>query len=435
VVGRGRALRATVHAARTKPIPATKSQALCYHREGERVGSEIMSEAGSSNVNLGIVGWDAYEYTVNDLDRSRRFYAEMMKVPEIGRLSARSAAARGEDAVIFSAGRAKVVCTTPRERGSTAERWLRRHPDGVSVLALRVKDLAFTRRALERRPATFVTGTIEETDSHGAPYRYFEIATSLGDVRFRFVERASGGLPPGFEPTSPTGDANPYEFQVIDHVTSNFLTLQPHIAWLREVMGFSEYWRVHFHTCDLHPGAGGSGLASTVMWDEESGIKLANNEPAAPNYEASQIYTFVENNRGAGVQHVAFHVPKIQPAVDGLRRSGIDFLDTPVTYYDMLPERLAQHRVTNFKERIDELKKLGILVDGDDDRYLLQIFMVEGGLMYDDERAGPFFYEIIQRRGHRGFGEGNFRALFEAIERDQQRRTGMPTQLDAGAGS
>jgi 4-hydroxyphenylpyruvate dioxygenase len=200
-------------------------------------------------------------------------------------------------------------------------------------------------------------------------------------------------------------------------------------------MGFEEYWRVHFHTADINPDFGGSGLASIVMWDKESGIKLANNEPVTPNYEASQIYTFVEANQGPGVQHVAFHVPVISPAVDGLRRAGIEFLDTPATYYDVVPERLASQKVTNFAEDLDELRRLGVLVDGEDGRYLLQIFMVEGGLLYDDERAGPFFYEVIQRCGARGFGEGNFRALFEAIERDQVQRDTVRKQLDAGAGS
>jgi 4-hydroxyphenylpyruvate dioxygenase len=200
-------------------------------------------------------------------------------------------------------------------------------------------------------------------------------------------------------------------------------------------MGFSEYWRVHFHTADINPGSGGSGLASIVMWDPESGIKFANNEPVTPNYEASQIYSFVEANNGPGVQHVAFHVPVISPAVENMRRAGIEFLDTPATYYDMLPERLARQQVTNFSEKIEEMQRLGILVDGEDDRYLLQIFMVEGGLLYDDEVAGPFFYEIIQRKGARGFGEGNFRALFESIERDQQQRAAVEGQLRAGAGS
>ena len=384
---------------------------------------------------LGIVGYDGYEFVVTDIERSRRFYAQMMDVAEIAELSERESARRGEQAFVFTAGKATWTCVAPTARGSAADRWLRRHPDGVRTVGFRVRDTAHARRVLGERGATMCSELESGEDQEGRPYRWFDIATPLGDVRFRFVERANDALPPGFDGLAGGAAANRYSFQVIDHITSNFLTIEPHVTWLRDVMGFSEYWRVHFHTADLNPASGGSGLASIVMWDEESGVKLANNEPVSPNYEASQIYTFVEANKGPGVQHVAFHVPAIAPAVDGLRRSGIEFLDTPATYYDMLPARLAAQRVDRFTEKLDELKRLGVLVDGEDGRYLLQIFMVEGGVLFDDERAGPFFYEVIQRRGARGFGEGNFRALFEAIERDQQQRDAVRRQLDAGAGS
>ncbi|MGD9253536.1 MAG: VOC family protein [Holophagae bacterium] len=394
-----------------------------------------MNDRKDKASGLGIVGYDAYEFVVADLERSRRFYTQMMDVAETARLTDDAAAERGEDGICFTAGKAQCVCVSPRDRGSAADRWLKRHPDGVRSVGLRVRDLEATRRVLEERNATFCGETERLHDQNSNDYRYFEIATPIGDVRFRFVERDSAALPPGFKPVAEAGNANRNGFQVIDHITSNFLTLEPHITWLRDVMGFSEYWRVHFHTADINPDDGGSGLASIVMWDPESGIKLANNEPAAPHYEASQIYTFVEANNGPGVQHVAFHVPLISPAVDNLRQAGIEFLDTPATYYDMLPERMARQKVTNFEEKIEELQRLGILVDGEDDRYLLQIFMVEGGVLYDEEEAGPFFYEVIQRKGARGFGEGNFRALFESIERDQQQRLAAEGQLRSGAGS
>jgi len=394
-----------------------------------------MNERKASGSGLGIVGYDSYEFVVSDIERSRKFYRQMMDVPEVAKLDERFAAERGEDALLFLAGKAQCVCVTPRDRGSAADRWVRRHPDGVRVVGFRVRDLDATRRVLGERGATFCTDVIDSTFHLQPPYRHFDIATPLGDVRFRFVERSSDALPPGFVPCDGGDQGNSNGFQVIDHITSNFLTLEPHVTWLRDVMGFDEYWRVHFHTVDINPDSGGSGLASIVMWDPESGIKLANNEPVTPHYESSQIYTFIEANNGPGVQHVAFHVPRISPAVENLRRSGIEFLDTPATYYDMLPERLARQKVTNFAENTEELKRLGILVDGEDDRYLLQIFMVEGGLLYDDSAAGPFFYEVIQRLGARGFGEGNFRALFESIERDQLQRSAAEGQLEAGAGS
>ena len=394
-----------------------------------------MIEKQEDGSGLGIIGYDSYEFVVADVERSRRFYTEMMDVPEVARLDERAAAERGEDALLFTAGKARCVCVTPRERGSSADRWLRRHPDGVRVVSFRVRDLEATREVLAERGAAFCTEVVERLDDQGRAYRHIDIATPLGEVRFRFVERAVDALPPDFSPLEAGPQRNSNGFPVIDHITSNFLTIEPHVTWLRDVMGFAEYWRIHFHTADITPGSGGSGLASIVMWDSESGIKLANNEPVTPHYESSQIYTFIEANGGPGVQHVAFHVPLISPAVENLRRRGIEFLDTPATYYDMLPERLARQKVTNFDENVEELKRLGILVDGDDDRYLLQIFMVEGGLLYDDSAAGPFFYEVIQRLGARGFGEGNFRALFESIERDQLERTAAERQLEAGAGS
>jgi 4-hydroxyphenylpyruvate dioxygenase len=394
-----------------------------------------MGEKKVKGSGLGIVGYDTYEFVVADVERSRRFYSQMMDVPEVARLGEREAARRGEDAVIFAAGKAQCICVSPRERGSSAERWLRRHPDGVRAVGFRVRDIDATRNVLTERNATLTSDVITATDGEGRPYRYFDIATPLGDARFRFVERSSDALPPGFSPLEPGEEKNANGFQIIDHITSNFLTLEPHITWLRDVMGFEEYWRVHFHTADINPNSSGSGLASIVMWDAESGIKLANNEPVTPNYESSQIYKFVESNHGPGVQHVAFHVPAISEAVGRLRGTGIEFLDTPATYYDMLPERLVRQKVNNFDQHVDQLKHLGILVDGADDRYLLQIFMVEGGLLYDDAAAGPFFYEVIQRFGARGFGEGNFRALFESIERDQLERVAAEMQLEAGAGS
>jgi len=394
-----------------------------------------MGEKNGQGSGLGIVGYDTYEFVVADVERSRSFYTQMMDLPEMARLDEREATRRGEDAVIFAAGKAQCVCVTPRERDSASDRWLKRHPDGVRVVGFRVRDIDTARDVLTERNATIASDVITTTDGEGRPYRFFDIATPLGDVRFRFVERASGTLPPGFSPLEPGSEKNANGFQIIDHITSNFLTLEPHVTWLRDVMGFEEYWRVHFHTADISSDSGGSGLASIVMWDAESGIKLANNEPVTPHYESSQIYTFVENNHGPGVQHVAFHVPAISSAVDRLRGGGIEFLDTPATYYDMLPERLVRQKVSNFDHDVDELRRLGLLVDGDDDRYLLQIFMVEGGLLYDDSAAGPFFYEVIQRFGARGFGEGNFRALFESIERDQLERAAAEKQLDAGAGS
>jgi 4-hydroxyphenylpyruvate dioxygenase len=153
-----------------------------------------------------------------------------------------------------------------------------------------------------------------------------------------------------------------------------------------------------------------------------------------PNFYNSQIAKFCDDNKGPGVQHIAFGTGHIMDVIPQMRTAGLKFLETPDAYYAMLPQRLAERGVENLKEEIKELRKRRILVDGRDNRYLLQIFMQEAALLYNEAAAGPFFYEVIQRHGDQGFGEGNFRALFESIERQQtgetQRTVNNPYLMD-----
>ncbi|HXN32528.1 MAG TPA: VOC family protein, partial [Polyangiaceae bacterium] len=207
-----------------------------------------------------------------------------------------------------------------------------------------------------------------------------------------------------------------------DHVTSNFETMAPALLWMEHVLGFERFWQVQFHTDDVARLAdqGGSGLRSAVMWDPASGVKFANNEPRRPNFKASQINIFHEEHRGDSVQHVALAVSDIVEAVRGMRKRGVEFMNTPKAYYDALPERLKGLGVGAISESLAALEELQILADGDGPgRYLLQIFLKDSAGLYASAEAGPFFYEIIQRHGDTGFGAGNFRALFESIERQQ----------------
>jgi 4-hydroxyphenylpyruvate dioxygenase len=164
---------------------------------------------------------------------------------------------------------------------------------------------------------------------------------------------------------------------------------------------------------------GGSGLRSIVMWDPRSGLKFANNEPLRPHFDKSQIAIFCADNRGPGIQHVALALPDVCKAVATLRQRAIQFLATPGTYYDALPERMRELKIPPVREPLQKLRELGVQLDGSEEGYLLQIFMKDASLYFDDPAAGPFFLELIQREGSRSFGEGNFRALFEAIEREQ----------------
>lgn len=374
--------------------------------------------------SIGIVGYDSFHFVVSDLARSRRFYAEAMGFTEVARASADKAERGGEESSVYGAGQIRVLVSSPRRKDSRAARYLRIHPDGISSLAFRVKDVEAAWAFLDARGATFLSDIVTDETPDGS-FRTFNIATPLDDVTFRFIERA-GAYPhfaPGFETIGDGRPAeNPHGFATIDHVTSNAYTMLPVVSWYRDVLGFTHYWDVEFHTSEAggEKRASGSGLRSIVMADPGSGVKFATNEPMRPFFRESQINRFCEDHHGAGVQHVAFLVKEIIPAVEALRAKGIQFLPAPGAYYDRLPRRLADVRISKLAEPMDDLRRNHILVDGADDKYMLQIFMLDAMAMYGDERAGPFFYELIQREGDRGFGYGNFRALFESIEAAQK---------------
>lgn len=369
--------------------------------------------------DLGLRGFDGFDFAVANLPRSRQFYVERMDFAEVERATPELVERTGQETSVFEAGDIRVAVSSPVRASASLAAYLNRHPAGVTGLAFRVESLDRAWDVLATRGASFL-GEPTEGEAEGGLYRAFEIATPLGEVMFRFVERQEFPLhAPGFEALPPAEPTNRHGFRLIDHVTSNAVTMMPVVLWYREVLGLEHYWDIQFHTADMKKGPRGSGLKSIVMWDPESKIKLATNEPLRPFFFDSQINVFVQQNGGPGVQHIALRVPAIIPVVDELTRRGVQFLATPPTYYEMLPDRLARLNISKVKEPLEELARLGILVDGADDRYLLQIFLREASALYHDERAGPFFYEIIQRAGHNGFGEGNFRALFEAIEQEQ----------------
>jgi 4-hydroxyphenylpyruvate dioxygenase len=330
---------------------------------------------------------------------------------------------------VFEAGGVRVVCSTPLGDGGRAWRWLRRHPDGVGSVVLEVEDAERCFRLLEERGGTPTSDLLEHHDD-GGTIRTFAITTPIGETNLRFVERRGAlDLYPGVpRHPAPLGGHNAFGFGAIDHLTCNFRTMKPALLWMEHVLGLEEFWEVQFHTKDA-AGARraaleaqrGSGLRSVVMRDAASGLKLANNEPWRPAFSSSQISVFTEDQRGDGIQHAALTVGDIVGAVRALRDRGVVFLGTPGAYYDALPERIRTSGIGRIDEDPAALRDLGILVDGaGQGAYLLQIFLREAAGLYGEAAAGPFFYELIQRKGDQGFGAGNFRALFESIEREQQ---------------
>jgi 4-hydroxyphenylpyruvate dioxygenase len=385
----------------------------------------------TSREPLGIKQIEALQYYVHDLERTRRFLCDKLDFAEAGRSSVKLEQDGRQRAAVFEAGGARLVVCQPEGEGGRAWRYLRKHPEGVGTLVFEVEDIDKAFRLLDERGGTFITDVQRFTDE-GGTLAMFSITTPFGDTTFRFVERKGYRvLFPGYEAVPASAreheSSNRFEFTHIDHVTSNFQTMQPALLWMEHVLGFERYWTVQFHTNDVAKSeagsvrSGGSGLKSAVMWDPYSGVKFANNEPMRPFFKASQINIFGEDQRGDGVQHAALAVKDILSVVEALRKRGVEFMPTPGSYYDMLPERLERTGIKRIDEPVDLLRKLEVLVDGErEHEYLLQIFLKEAAGLHHDRAAGPFFFEIIQRKGDRGFGAGNFRALFESIEREQR---------------
>lgn len=374
--------------------------------------------------SLGIKRLEAIHYYVHDLERSRTFYTEKMDLAEIAASGAELESRGKQTSLVFEAGECRVVVSAPKGEGGRAWRWLRRHPDGVGALVFEVEDIEKTFKLLESREGTPIDDIQTITDENGT-FKTFSITTPFGSSTFRFVQRDKyRGIYPGFTAyTEARGGKNRFGFSHFDHITSNFETMAPALLWMEHVMGFERYWNIEFHTNDVRiDDKNGSGLRSIVMWDPKSGVKFANNEPYRPFFKASQINLFYEDNRGNGIQHAALITKDIVDCVKQMRARDVKFMPTPATYYEELPARLETSGIKTIDEDIKLLRDLEILVDGSAEHsYMLQIFLADSAGLYDEKEAGPFFYEIIERKGDRGFGGGNFRALFESIERSQKR--------------
>ncbi|XP_044733706.1 4-hydroxyphenylpyruvate dioxygenase [Chrysoperla carnea] len=293
--------------------------------------------------------------------------------------------------------------------------FLVKHGDSVKDVAFSVEDLDTIVRRAKERGAKIVRDIWEETDEFGVIRR--ATVQTYGDTVHTFVDRSQykGDFLPGYRPQKqdPLGWKLPTTYlNFTDHVVGNQPDLQMEDAakWYETNLMFHRFWSVD--DTQLHTEY--SALRSIVMTNYEETIKMPINEPA-PGKKKSQISEYVEYNGGAGVQHIALNTSNIITAVENLKARGVEFLTIPDTYYDMLKQRLAVSKV-KIAEDMDVLQKLKILVDYDENGYLLQIFMKN---MQD---RPTFFIEVIQRYNFDGFGAGNFQALFEAIEIEQNLR-------------
>jgi 4-hydroxyphenylpyruvate dioxygenase len=355
-----------------------------------------------------VIGMDAAVFAVGNARQAAHFYTTAFGMrcvayrgPETG--------CRDEAAYVLESGEARLVFRGPVRAGTALGRHVAAHGDGVIDLAIAVPS---AEAAYAHAIAHGATGLEEPEvfeDSHGKVV-LAAIAT-YGDTRHTLVERTnySGSYLPGYVAADPLAapPTRPF-FTQIDHCVGNVELgkMDQWVGFYQKVMGFTNM--KEFVGDDIATEY--SALMSKVVADGTRKVKFPINEPAVGK-KKSQIDEYLEFYGGPGVQHIALATDDIVAAVRGMRAAGLDFLDAPDSYYETLGEWVGDTRVP-----LDELRELKILADRDEDGYLLQIFTKPV------QDRPTVFFELIERHGSQGFGKGNFKALFEAIEREQARR-------------
>jgi 4-hydroxyphenylpyruvate dioxygenase len=357
---------------------------------------------------LPIHGTDHVEFYVGNAKQAAYFYRAAMgfsivayRGPETG--------TRDRVSYVLQQNKIRFVLTTPLLPSSEIADHILRHGDGVKSIALWVDDAESAWKETTARGARGVEAPFTIQDDHGKA-RLSSIAL-YGDTIHTFVERGEyrgAFLPKFIDVPGPDLIARPTGLMHIDHMVGNvgWGQMNTWVDFYERVMGFRMF--KHFDDEDISTEY--SALMSKVMASGNERIRFPINEPAEGRRK-SQIEEYLDFYGGPGVQHIAMATNDIINSVTQLREQGLEFLSIPTTYYEELTARVG-----HIDEPIDELARLGILVDRDDEGYMLQIFTKPV------QDRPTLFYEIIQRKGSRSFGKGNFKALFEAIEREQARR-------------
>jgi len=314
---------------------------------------------------------------------------------------------------VLTSGSARFVFAGGVHAEADATRHYARHGDGIADIALEVPDVDAAYKHATAHGATGLAEPSDLTDEHGT-VRVAAIAT-YGETRHVLVDRSkyTGPFLPGFAARAPmverTTGPKRY-FQAIDHIVGNVELgrMDEWVEFYKRVMGFTNM--AEFIGDDIATDY--SALMSKVVANGNHKVKFPLNEPAVSR-KKSQIDEYLQFYGGPGAQHIALATGDILTSVDAMRAAGVEFLDTPDSYYD---DPSLRARIGTVRVPIGELKKRGILVDRDEDGYLLQIFTKPV------QDRPTVFFELIERHGSLGFGKGNFKALFQAIEREQEKR-------------
>src|SRR5215204_298658 len=369
--------------------------------------TEQMPAAAPPRDHMPLNGIDHVELWVGNAAQSAYYFSRAFGFRETAYLGLETGV-RDRVSHVLEQGRVRLVVTGTLHSDTALAAHHGRHGDGVKAIALSVPDVDEAYAEATARGATALLEPRWLEDDHGR-VRIADIAT-YGDTVHRFVDRSDyfGPFLPGYA-AAPVADGNAEPMLVgIDHIVGNVHLgqMERWVKYYEDVFGMTEM--IHFS--DEAISTEYSALMSKVVTTGNGRIKFPINEPAEGKRK-SQIDEYLEFYEGAGAQHIALATRDIVGTMAALTERGVQFLRTPDSYYEDVPDRVGE-----IAESLDDLRRLGILVDRDDEGYLLQIFTKPLG-----DRP-TIFFEIIERHGARGFGEGNFKALFEAIEREQAAR-------------
>ncbi len=361
---------------------------------------------------LPLLGTDYVEFYVGNAKQSAHFYKTAFGFQSCA-YGGLETGLKDHTSYVLKQDKIRLVLTSALNSNSPIGEHVKKHGDGVKVIALLVEDARSAFEETTKRGAKPFMEPKVEQDEQG------EVVKSgiytYGETIHMFIERKNykGTFLPGFKEWKSDYNPTAVGLKFIDHMVGNvgWNQMNDTVKWYEEVMGFVNFLSFD----DKQITTEYSALMSKVMSNGNGRIKFPINEPAKGK-KKSQIEEYIDFYEGAGVQHLALASDDIIKTVRELKIRGVEFLPPPPqAYYDEIPKRLGVHSEI-MKEDIKELQKLSILVDADEDGYLLQIFTKPV------EDRPTLFYEIIQRMGAKGFGAGNFKALFESIEREQSLR-------------
>ena len=361
---------------------------------------------------LPLMGTDYVEFYVGNAKQAAHFYKTAFGFQSLA-YAGLETGSRDKVSYVLKQDKIRLVLTTALTSESPIGEHVKKHGDGVKIIALWVEDARKSFEETTSRGAKIYMEPTVEKDEFGEVIRAG--IYTYGETVHMFVERKNyiGAFLPGFVEWKSEYNPTSIGLKYIDHMVGNVGWNQMNIwvKWYEEVMGFVNF--LSFDDKQIHTEY--SALMSKVMSNGNGRIKFPINEPAKGN-KRSQIEEYLDFYEGSGVQHIAIATDDIIRSVTELKARGIEFLSAPPhAYYEDIPHRLGEH-MNMMHEDLDVIEKLAIMVDADEDGYLLQIFTKP------IEDRPTLFFEIIQRMGAKGFGAGNFKALFESIEREQQLR-------------